>query len=69
MNSETIKTIIALIALGVGVLSIILLFFIDVPDKNRDLINIALGTVIGWGGSVVSFYFGNIDKTQRESSK
>jgi len=69
VNSERTKTVIALIALGVGVLSILGLFFIDIPDKNRDLINIALGTVIGWGGSVVSFYFGNIDKTQKEQQR
>lgn len=69
MNSEKTKTIIAFIALGIGVLSIVGLFFIDIPDKNRDLINIALGTVIGWGGSVVSFYFGNIDKTQKDQNR
>jgi len=69
VNSEKTKTVIAFIALGIGVLSIIGLFFIDIPDKNRDLINIALGTVIGWGGSVVSFYFGNIDKTQKDPQR
>lgn len=63
MASEQVKT---LIALGVGVLSIIGLFFIEIPKDNRDLVNIALGTVIGWGGSVISFYFGNIDKNRKD---
>lgn len=66
MNSEKIKIVVALIALGVGVLSIIGLFFIDIPEKNRDLINIALGTVIGWGGSVISFYFGDTDSSRKD---
>jgi len=69
MNSEQTKTIIAFVALGVGVLSIIGLFFIEIPEKNRDLVNIALGTVIGWGGAVVSFYFGNSDQSHREDKR
>ena len=62
MNSEQTKTYIAFLALGIAVLSIIGLFFIDIPEKNRDLVNIALGSIIGWGGAVVSFYFGNSDQ-------
>ena len=63
MNSEQTKTAIAFVALGIAVLAIIGLFFIDIPEKNRDLVNIALGSIIGWGGAVVSFYFGNSDQT------
>ena len=63
MNSEQTKTYIAFLALGIAVLSIIGLFFIDIPEKNRDLVNIALGSIIGWGGAVVSFYFGNSDQS------
>ena len=62
MNSEQTKTAIAFLALGIAVLAIIGLFFIDIPEKNRDLVNIALGSIIGWGGAVVSFYFGNSDQ-------
>ena len=63
VNSEQTKTAIAFVALGIAVLAIIGLFFIDIPEKNRDLVNIALGSIIGWGGAVVSFYFGNSDQT------
>lgn len=62
VNSEQTKTAIAFVALGIAVLAIIGLFFIDIPEKNRDLVNIALGSIIGWGGAVVSFYFGNSDQ-------
>ena len=69
MNSEQTKTYIAFLALGIAVLSIIGLFFIDIPDKNRDLVNIALGSIIGWGGAVVSFYFGNSDQSSKEDKR
>ena len=69
MNSEQTKTYIAFLALGIAVLSIIGLFFIDIPDKNRDLVNIALGSIIGWGGAVVSFYFGNSDQNSKSGDK
>ena len=69
MNSEQTKTYIAFLALGIAVLSNIGLFFIDIPDKNRDLVNIALGSIIGWGGAVVSFYFGNSDQSNKEDKR
>lgn len=69
MNSEQTKIYIAFLALGIAVLSIIGLFFIDIPDKNRDLVNIALGSIIGWGGAVVSFYFGNSDQSSKEDKR
>ena len=69
MNSEQTKTYIAFLALGIAVLSIIGLFFIDIPDKNRDLVNIALGSIIGWGGAVVSFYFGNSDQSNKADKR
>lgn len=49
MNSEQTKTYIAFLALGIAVLSMIGFFFIDIPDKNRDLVNIAFSSIIGWG--------------------
>ncbi|EPH35699.1 hypothetical protein L293_0290 [Acinetobacter gyllenbergii CIP 110306 = MTCC 11365] len=36
------------------------------PDKNRDLVNVALGAILGWSGSVVAFYFGSSDKQRKE---
>lgn len=65
MNSDQTKTAIAFVALGIAVLAIIGLFFIDIPEKNRDLVNIALGSIIGWGGAVVSFYFGNSEQNTK----
>ncbi|ELW85206.1 MULTISPECIES: hypothetical protein [Acinetobacter] len=66
MNKELTKTIIAFVALAMVVLSIVGLFFIDIPDRNRDLFNIVLGAIIGWGTTVFGFYFGNSDKAMKE---
>lgn len=66
MNKELTKTIIAFVALAMVVLSIVGLFFIDIPDRNRDLVNIVLGAIIGWGTTVFGFYFGNSDKAMKE---
>lgn len=41
------------------------LFFIEVPEKNRDLINFVLGGVIGWSGAVINHYFGDPDRRER----
>lgn len=68
MNKELSKTIIAFVALAMVVLSIVGLFFIDIPDRNRDLVNIVLGAIIGWGTTVFGFYFGNSDKAMKEKS-
>lgn len=42
------------------------LFGFDIPKENKDLVNILLGAVIGWVGSIVSFYFGATEKSNRE---
>ena len=35
------------------------LFVIPIPEGNRDLLNMSAGVLFGWGGGVVSFYFGS----------
>ncbi|MFW1952218.1 hypothetical protein [Acinetobacter beijerinckii] len=66
MNKEQTKTAIAFVALAIAALSIVGLFFVDIPERNRDLVNIVLGAIIGWGTTVFGFYFGNSDR--KESS-
>lgn len=66
MNNDLTKTVIAFVALAMVALSICGLFFIDIPDRNRDLVNIVLGAIIGWGTTVFGFYFGNSDKANKE---
>lgn len=35
------------------------LFFIPVPTANASAVNLVLGTVLGWGGAAMTFYFGS----------
>ncbi len=57
MNSENTRTYLAFAAI------------VEMPDKNRDLINVALGAILGWSGTVVAFYFGSSDKQKKESEQ
>lgn len=36
------------------------LFFVEIPESNKDIVNFALGTIVGTGfASVVTFFFGS----------
>ncbi|MEO3357229.1 hypothetical protein ACPC5U_13115 [Acinetobacter haemolyticus] len=65
MNIDQAKMIIAFIALAIAALSIVGLFFVDIPERNRDLVNIVLGAIIGWGTTVFGFYFGDSDRGRK----
>lgn len=57
----------ATITLLSGLILIGLIFF-KIPDSNRDILNISLGTLIGGGlVAVINFYFGSsYERKQRE---
>lgn len=38
---------------------IIGLMFIQAPVNNKDILNIAIGIFLGYGGNVISYYFGS----------
>ncbi|EHU2724861.1 hypothetical protein ACRXVG_003794 [Acinetobacter baumannii] len=69
MNSENTRTYLAFAAIAISFFCVIGLFFIEMPEKNRDLINVALGAILGWSGTVVAFYFGSSDKQKKESEQ
>lgn len=39
--------------------AVILLFFYEVPQENRNIVNIALGTLLSMGVTVTSYFFGS----------
>jgi len=49
------------------------LFKAEVPAGNKDAAMMTIGAVLGWGGAVVSYYFGSSkgssDKTEAMSEK
>jgi cadmium resistance protein CadD (predicted permease) len=66
---EQTKEIMAYIALAIAFFTFLGLFFVDIPEKNRDMVNIMLGAVMGWGTTVFGFYFGNAEKNKTEEVK
>ncbi len=47
---------------------VIALLFHEIPTSNRDIINIAIGAILGMSGNVVGYFFGSSksssDKTE-----
>ena len=43
------------------------LFRIQIPPDNKDTLFMVLGIVIGYGGNVVTFYFGSSNGSQRKN--
>lgn len=56
--------------LGIIILAAILagLFFIQIPTESKDLVNIGLGFIAGYVGSVFSYYFGSSEGSDKKTS-
>lgn len=53
------RAILGLVALIGGLLGLGGLYFIPIPEGNREPLLLALGLVLGWGSTVVSYEFGS----------
>lgn len=60
-----IKIIISISALVFVMFLMVSLFFFRIPTENKDLVNILLGSVVGWVSAIVSFYFGSTERKDR----
>jgi len=45
------------------------LFFIEIPEGNRDIAMVLLGIGMGWGGAVVQFHFGSSEGSKRKDAR
>lgn len=52
------RSVIGILALATAIGGFIGLFFIKVPEENRDAMMFALGAVFGWAGSVIASEYG-----------
>ena len=48
-----------LVAIVGGLLGLAGLYFVPIPEGNREPLLLALGLVLGWGSTVVSYEFGS----------
>jgi hypothetical protein len=66
MNTKNIKEytteLLAFLAVFGSLAIIILMFFVPVPQENRDMVNVLSGTVLSGSGMVLSYYFGQSKK-------
>ena len=65
MKLHNIRFLLALITLVLSFASLAALFFIEVPQGNKEMLTMLLGIVVGWSGAVVQHYFGDPDKLER----
>jgi len=59
---------VGLIAVMGGFVGLIALYFVEIPAGNRDAVTLALGIVLGWGGSVINGEWGS-SPAGREAAK
>ena len=53
------RAVLGLVALIGGLLGLAGLYFVPIPEANREPLLLALGLVLGWGSTVVSYEFGS----------
>jgi len=55
---EMFRAVVGMLAVIGGLGALAGLYFIEIPAGNRDALMLAIGIVMGWGGSVVQNEFG-----------
>lgn len=53
------RILLGLVALIGGLLGLAGLYFVPIPEGNREPLLLALGLVLGWGSTVISYEFGS----------
>lgn len=53
------RTLLGLVALIGGLLGLAGLYFVPIPEGNREPLLLALGLVLGWGSTVIGYEFGS----------
>lgn len=67
MNRSTQRFILAVFVILVGAGVVAALIFVNIPNNNEAILNIALGFILAWGAAAVGFYFGSSDGSERKS--
>ena len=58
-SASAFRGALALVALIGGLLGMAGLYFVPIPEGNREPLLLALGLVLGWGSTVIGYEFGS----------
>lgn len=68
MKRRSTRAVLAAAVILIGASIVAALIFVAIPNGNENVLNVALGLVLAWGGTAVNFYFGtsqsSADKTE-----
>lgn len=53
------RAILGLVALLMGASGLVGLFFVKIPEGNKEALILALGVILGWGSTVMAYEFGS----------
>jgi drug/metabolite transporter (DMT)-like permease len=59
MGKDIFMYVLAGVLVTCAGLMVALLVFVPIPTENHDAIMLIVGTVLGWGGAIVTYYFGS----------
>ena len=62
------RAALGLIALLGGLGGLAGLYFVPIPESNRDALLLALGLVLGWGSTVIGYEFGSSPTGRRAAA-
>mgnify|MGYP005997397373 CR=1 FL=1 len=49
--------ILGLALIIIGITSLLPLYFMSIPEGNKDILSMGIGVILGWGSSAVAYYF------------
>lgn len=61
------RALLGLVAVAGGLLALGGLYFIEVPTGNKDPVMLAIGSILVWGGTVISHSFGSSKGSEQKT--
>jgi hypothetical protein len=62
---DPVRAALAIVALVGGLGGMAGLYFVPIPEGNREPLLLALGLVLGWGSTVIGYEFGSSQAARR----
>lgn len=67
IKKSLFRSTVGLSAIVGGLTALGMLYFIPVPEGNREALLLAVGLVLGWGSSVINYEFGSSAGSARKT--